>query len=120
MPPTASPSLVPPLDRRSPTLAAELKTYVVRHRGTIETMVRGAGPEAGMPAAVRYSKVIDGKLVNVGVRGAAADIAVLLGETPVTIEQKLTGDLRYKVVAKGVTPETWRRRLWRKRSRAST
>src|SRR6187399_1181466 len=63
MPPNASgPSVVPALDRRSPTLAAELKTYVVRHRGTIETMVRAAGPEAGLPAAMRYSKVIDGLL----------------------------------------------------------
>src|SRR6185369_11468100 len=62
MPPTASPSLVPPLDRRSPTLAAELKTYVVRHRGAIEALVRGAGPDCGMPAAIRYSKVIDGLL----------------------------------------------------------
>src|SRR6185436_12154286 len=63
MPPIVSaPSLVPALDRRSPTLAAELKTYVVRHRGAIETMVRAAGPDAGLPAAVRYSKVIDGLL----------------------------------------------------------
>jgi [protein-PII] uridylyltransferase len=63
MPPPASvPASVPTLDRRSPTLASELKTYVVRHRGQIETLVRSAGPEAGLPAAVRYSKVIDGLL----------------------------------------------------------
>jgi [protein-PII] uridylyltransferase len=61
-PPVSVPASVPTLDRRSPTLASELKTYVVRHRGQIETLVRAAGPEAGMPAAVRYSKVIDGLL----------------------------------------------------------
>ncbi len=60
--PVSAPSSVPTLDRRSPTLAAELKSYVVRHRGAIEQLVRAAGPEAGLPAAVRYSKVIDGLL----------------------------------------------------------
>jgi [protein-PII] uridylyltransferase len=60
--PVSVPASVPTLDRRSPTLAAELKSYVQRHRSAIETLVRAAGPEAGLPAAVRYSKVIDGLL----------------------------------------------------------
>src|SRR4051812_49137845 len=60
--PSSVPASVPTLDRRSPTLAAELKSYVQRHRIAIETLVRAAGPEAGLPAAVRYSKVIDGLL----------------------------------------------------------
>ena len=60
--PVSVPSSVPTLDRRSPTLAAELKTYVVRHRGAIEALVRAAGPDGGLPAAVRYSKIIDGLL----------------------------------------------------------
>src|SRR5690349_3240428 len=61
-PPVSGPASVPPLDRRSPTLASELKTYVVRHRGNVEALVRAAGPDAGLPAAQRYSKVIDGLL----------------------------------------------------------
>src|SRR5262245_34316136 len=56
------PSSVPSLDRRSPSIGAELKIYVSRHRSTIEQMVRGAGPDAGQPAALRYSKVLDGLL----------------------------------------------------------
>src|SRR5688572_16517841 len=63
MPPLFSaPSSMPPLDRRSPNLAAELKTYVARHRGAVETMVKKADADAGLPAALRYSKVIDGLL----------------------------------------------------------
>ncbi|HEX6767234.1 MAG TPA: HD domain-containing protein, partial [Polyangiaceae bacterium] len=56
------PSSVPSLDRRSPSIGAELKIYVSRHRSTIEQMVKGAGPDAGHPAALRYSKVLDGLL----------------------------------------------------------
>jgi [protein-PII] uridylyltransferase len=56
------PGSVPSLDRRSPSIGAELKTYVSRHRGSIEQMVRGAGSDAGHPAALRYSKVLDGLL----------------------------------------------------------
>jgi [protein-PII] uridylyltransferase len=56
------PSSVPSLDRRSPSIGAELKSYVSRHRATIEQMVRSAGPDAGQPAALRYSKVLDGLL----------------------------------------------------------
>jgi [protein-PII] uridylyltransferase len=63
MPPLFSaPSSMPPLDRRSPNLAGELKTYVARHRGAVETMVKKADADAGLPAALRYSKVIDGLL----------------------------------------------------------
>lgn len=35
---------------------------MVRHRTAIEQLVRAAGPDAGLPAAARYSKVIDGLL----------------------------------------------------------
>jgi [protein-PII] uridylyltransferase len=56
------PSSVPSLDRRSPSIGAELKTYVARHRGSVEQMVRSAGDDAGQPAALRYSKVLDGLL----------------------------------------------------------
>src|SRR5690349_12453667 len=58
----SEPQSVPSLDRRSPSIGAELKSYVTRHRSTIEQMVRGAGPDAGQPAALRYSKVLDGLL----------------------------------------------------------
>ncbi|HEY3500756.1 MAG TPA: [protein-PII] uridylyltransferase [Polyangiaceae bacterium] len=53
---------MPSLGNRSPTLAGELKVYVARHRSAVEEMVRSAGPDAGRPAALRYSKVIDGLL----------------------------------------------------------
>src|SRR5688572_28363197 len=65
MPPQISaPSSMPPLDRRSPNLAGELKSYVTRHRGAVETMVRKADEDAGLPAALRYSKIIDGLLAS--------------------------------------------------------
>jgi len=53
---------MPSLDRRSPNLAGELKTYVARHRGAVEMMVRAADADAGQPAAARYSRIIDGLL----------------------------------------------------------
>ncbi len=81
MPPIASaPSSVPPLDRRSPNLAGELKAYVTRHRGAVEGMVRRADADAGLPAAIRFGKIIDGLLASLFQMlesGLAADGAAL-------------------------------------------
>jgi [protein-PII] uridylyltransferase len=53
-----------PLQRSSPHLADELKTYLSRHRALVEQMIRSAGPEAGLPAATRYSRTFDGLLCS--------------------------------------------------------
>lgn len=49
------------------------------------------------------------ELVQVGVDGAAADLAPLLGMPEDEVRDALTGDARFAYVAKGITPEVWRK-----------
>ena len=46
---------------------------------------------------------------KVGVAGAAADLAPLLGMTVQDVTDKLTGTRPFNYVAKGITPLTWRK-----------
>ena len=46
---------------------------------------------------------------TVGVAGAAADLAPLLGMTVPEVTDKLTGNRAFNYVAKGITPLTWRK-----------
>ena len=46
---------------------------------------------------------------KVGVAGAAADLAPLLGMTVQEVTDKLTGTRPFNYVAKGITPLTWRK-----------
>ena len=52
------------LERTAPGLVEELKTYLVRHRVAVESMIRPGGPEAGVEAAARYAKAFDGLLCS--------------------------------------------------------
>jgi [protein-PII] uridylyltransferase len=52
----------PLLEQCSPGLVPELRSYLSRHRLEVESMVRTAGREAGVPASRRYAKVFDGLL----------------------------------------------------------
>lgn len=65
---------VPLLERASPGLLPELSRYVVRHRAEVEALIRGGGPDAGLPACQRHAKVFDGLLSSLfhAVRGALA------------------------------------------------
>lgn len=55
-----------------------------------------------------YKKKVAGSVRVVGVDGAAEDLAPLLGMSVDEVAEKLTGDRRYVVVKKKVTPEVWR------------
>ncbi len=55
-----------------------------------------------------YKKTVGKKLTTVGVVGAAQDLAKFLGTTPEALVPQLTGTLRYRIVAKNVTPLVWR------------
>jgi len=55
-----------------------------------------------------YKKTVGKKLTTVGVVGAAQDLARLLGTTPEALVTQLTGTLRYRIIAKNVTPLVWR------------
>ncbi len=63
MPPPATERAVL-LERTAPGLVEELKTYLVRHRVAVESMIRPGGPEAGLEAAARYAKAFDGLLCS--------------------------------------------------------
>lgn len=55
-----------------------------------------------------YKKKVAGSVRVVGVDGAAEDLAPLLGTSVDEVAEKLTGDRRYVVVKKKVTPQVWR------------
>lgn len=60
-------------------------------------------------AVPEYEKSVDGTETTVGVKGAAQDLAKILGDSAEDLEPKMTGDLRYRVLAKNISPLTWRR-----------
>ncbi|MGE9809013.1 MULTISPECIES: penicillin-binding transpeptidase domain-containing protein [unclassified Janibacter] len=60
-------------------------------------------------AVPSYEKEIDGVLTEVGVAGAAADLASLLDMSEASLEDKLDGESRYVVLKKNISPLTWRK-----------
>ncbi|WP_435198144.1 peptidoglycan D,D-transpeptidase FtsI family protein [Janibacter sp. GS2] len=60
-------------------------------------------------AVPEYSTTGDGTKSTAGVAGAAKDLAPLLGDPSSELEEKLTGDERYVVLAKNISPLTWRK-----------
>lgn len=60
-------------------------------------------------AVVAYQKTVDGHLTTVGVAGAAADLAPLIGKTVPETTALLTGNRVFSYVAKGVPAGSWHR-----------
>src|SRR5689334_5151067 len=58
------PASTPLLERTSPGLVDELKSYIVRHRRAVEATIREAGSQAGEYAGERYAKAFDGLLCS--------------------------------------------------------
>jgi [protein-PII] uridylyltransferase len=58
----ASSAPLPLLEQVSPALLPELRRYVLRYRGEVETMIRSGGREGGLPAGRFYAKAFDGLL----------------------------------------------------------
>ncbi len=99
-------------------LSARTRTEVIPAlRGTIydssgtvlATSIERRTVTVDQTAVPSYLKTVDGRLQKVGVAGAAADLAPLLGTTVGQLTPKLTGDERYRVLAKNVSPLTWRK-----------
>lgn len=91
------------------TLPAHRGDIVDRNGSVLATTVERRNITVDQTLVPLYSKKIDGHRVTVGVQGAAADLAVILGERVADLRQVLTGTARFRYVAKDVTPETWRR-----------
>ena len=60
-------------------------------------------------AVPEYEKTVDGEKRTVGTKGAAEDLAPLLGMSTRELTKKLTGKQRYEVVAKNISPLAWRK-----------
>ncbi len=60
-------------------------------------------------AVPEYEKTVDGELTKVGVEGAATDLASLLDIPVDELTDQLSGTERYRVLAKNISPLTWRR-----------
>lgn len=60
-------------------------------------------------AVPSYEKTVDGTLTEVGVAGAAADLAPLLKRDTAAVADAITGERRYTILAKNVSPLTWRK-----------
>ena len=58
-----------------------------------------------------YKKRVNGSVRQVGVQGAAEDLAPLLGMSVDDVRDRLTGERMFTYVKKKVTPEVWRQVL---------
>src|SRR4029450_4711706 len=63
---------------------------------------------ADQTAVPEYRKTVNGIPTKVGVAGAVADLAPLLAPPAAQLAPPLTGQARYRIIAKGVTPLIWR------------
>ena len=61
---TAQAGSVPLLEKCSPKLPEELKSYISRHRAQVEAMIRSGGTDAGSVASEHYARVFDGLLCS--------------------------------------------------------
>ena len=60
-------------------------------------------------AVPEYRTRVDGVRTQVGVEGAAAALAPLLGMSESRLRAELTGEARYRILAKNISVPTWRR-----------
>ncbi|GAA2160807.1 cell division protein FtsI [Pedococcus bigeumensis] len=60
-------------------------------------------------AVKEYVKTVDGVRTKVGAAGAAVDLSPLLGIPVDTLTKELTGEARYRILQKNVTPLNWRK-----------
>ena len=59
-------------------------------------------------AVPEYTKRVDGERTTVGVKGAAEDLAPILKKDEAELVAALTGERRYTILAKNISPLTWR------------
>lgn len=60
-------------------------------------------------AVPEYRTRVDGVRTQVGVEGAAKALAPLLGMSEASLRAEMTGEARYRILAKNVSVPTWRR-----------
>jgi cell division protein FtsI (penicillin-binding protein 3) len=98
------------LSSRTSTVAIPaLRGRIVDSEGTVlASSIERKTVSVDQTAVVEYAKTVDGRHTTVGVAGAAADLSPLLGIPVRELTAMLTGDARYRVLQKNVTPLIWR------------
>jgi len=77
----------------------------------LATSIERRNVTADQTAVPEYKKKVNGVRQTVGVLGAAADLAPILGKSELELSATLTGDRQFVYVAKDVTPLSWRKVL---------
>lgn len=90
-------------------LPAHRGDIVDRDGAVLATTVERRDVVVDQTLVPKYKKRIDGKKVVVGVDGAARDLAPVLGIGVDAAREALTGKRRFAYVARGVSPQVWRR-----------
>ena len=75
----------------------------------LATSIERRNVTADQSAVPEYKKKVNGVRQMVGVAGAAADLAPILGKSEAELSATLTGSRRFVYVAKGITPLNWRK-----------
>jgi len=92
--------------RLSVVVVPGLRGNITDSRGVVlATSIERRNVTADQSAVPEYKK--KGRVV--GVAGAAADLAPILGKSEVELSATLTGSRRFVYVAKGITPLNWRK-----------
>ncbi|MBE3074942.1 MAG: penicillin-binding protein 2 [Actinobacteria bacterium] len=77
----------------------------------LATSIERRNVTADQSAVPTYTKRVNGVRATVGVAGAAADLAPILGKSEVELLATLTGSRRFVYVAKAISVSNWRR-VW--------
>ena len=86
-----------------------LRGRILDSKGTVlAASVERRTVTVNQTAVAKYERVIDGKRVVVGAVGAAQRLAPLLGTTPEALVPQLIGTSPYRIIAKNISPLTWR------------
>jgi cell division protein FtsI (penicillin-binding protein 3) len=75
----------------------------------LATSIERRNVTADQTALPTYKKTVNGHSVTVGVAGAAADLAPIVGQTEAELSTTLTGTRRFVYVAKDISMSDWRK-----------
>ena len=97
-------------NRLSTVTVPGIRGQIVDTNGVVlATSIERRNITADQTAVPDYHKTVDGHYTKVGVAGAAADLAPLVGKSVGELSAILTGNRRFTYVAKNLPPLTWRK-----------
>lgn len=97
-------------NRTKPVVVPALRGTIYDTDGTVlATSVERRTVTVDQTAVTEYEKTYGDETRKVGIHGAAVDLAPLLDMPLSELHDILTGDDPYRIVARGVSPLTWRK-----------